>query len=188
MPKGRHPLKGKLICKCKHDNMGKVTCYKVRYIAKGFVQIPGLDFDKTTAPTAWLESLHAIAHIAASLNWELLQFDIKTTFLNGILPKDEQLYMEQPPGFEIPRKEDWVLHLMKSIYRMKQASCVWNITFNGTIVSWGFIYLPCEWCIYYRTSPTSTVIFSIHVDDIFAAASSHEEMELLPLRWQPPLR
>ena len=135
VPKGCRPLKGKLVCKCKRNDTGKVTRYKVRYIAKGFAQIPRLDFDKTTAPTARLESLHTITHIAVSLNWELHQCDIKTTFLNGILPEDKQLYMEQPPGFEVVGKKEWVLHLIKSIYGMKQASCVWNITFNGAIVS-----------------------------------------------------
>jgi hypothetical protein len=177
MPKGRKPLKGKLVCKRKRDNKGHVVCYKVRYVAKGFAQLPGINYDKTTAPTARLESFRAIAHIAASLNWELHQFDIKTAFLNGILPESEQTFMEQPAGFEVPRKEDWVLHLMKSIYGMKQASQVWNITFNSAIVSWGFHRLSCEWCMYYCTSPTGTVIFSVHVDDIFAAASSTSEME-----------
>ena len=188
MPKGQHALKGKLVCKCKQDNTGKITRYKVRYIAKGFAQIPGLDYDKTTAPTAHLESLHVIAHIAASLNWELHQFDIKTAFLNGILLEDEQQYMEQPQGFKAPGKEDWVYHLMKSIYGMKQASHVRNITFNGTIVSWGFVHLSCKWCIYFKLSPSGTVIFSIHVDDIFAVASSCEEMEafkaLLQTKWE----
>jgi hypothetical protein len=66
---------------------------------------------------------------------------------------------------------------MKSIYGMKQASQVWNITFNGAIVSWGFHQLSCEWCIYYCTSSTGTVIFSVHVDDIFAAASFSSELE-----------
>ena len=181
-------MKGKLVCKCKHDDMGKVTHYKVRYIAKGFAQIPGLNYDKTMAPTSQLESLHAIVHIVASLDWELHQFDIKTAFLNGILLEDEQLFIEQPDGFKVPGKEDWVYHLMKSIYGMKQAIHVWNITFNGTIVLWGFISLSCEWCIYFKLSPSGTVIFSIHVDDIFAAASSREEMEafkaLLQTKWE----
>jgi hypothetical protein len=181
-------LKGKLVCKRKRDDMGTVTRYKVRYVAKGFAQIPGLDYDKTTAPTSRLESLRAIAHIAASLDWELHQFDVKTAFLNGVLPEDEQLFMEQPDGFEVPGKEDWVYHLMKSIYGMKQASRVWNITFNGAIVSWGFIRLSCEWCVYFKSSPSGTVIFSVHVDDIFAAASSREEMEafkaLLQTKWE----
>jgi len=188
MPKGKCLLKGRLVCKRKRDETGKITRYKVRYVAKGFVQHPGLDYDKMMAPTACLESLRAITHIAASLNWELHQFDIKTAFLNGILPEDEQAFMEQPQGFEVPGKEDWVYHLLKSIYRMKQASRVWNTTFNGEIVSWGFLRLPCEWCVYYRSSPSGTVIFSIHVDDIFAAASSKQELEsfkaLLQSKWE----
>jgi len=104
-------------------------------VAKGFVQQPGIDHNKTTAPTARLESLHAIAHIATSLDWELHQFDIKTAFLNSILPEDEQAFMEQPEGYEVPGKEDWVLQLLKSIYSMKQASRVWNATFNGEVIS-----------------------------------------------------
>jgi hypothetical protein len=106
MPKGRKALKGKLVCKRKQDNKGHVVHYKVRYVAKGFAQIPGVDYDKTTAPTTHLESFRAIAHIATSLDWELHQFDIKTTFLNGILPESEQTFMEQPAGFKVPEKED----------------------------------------------------------------------------------
>jgi hypothetical protein len=71
---------------------------------------------------------------------------------------------------------------------MKQASHMWNITFNDGIVSFGFVRLSCEWCIYFRSSPTGTIIFSVHVDDIFAMASSHEEMQcfksLLESKWE----
>jgi hypothetical protein len=56
-----------------------------------------------------------------------------------ILPKDEQAFIEQPKGFEVLGKEDWVLQLLKSIYSMKQVSRVWNTTFNGEVVSWGFV-------------------------------------------------
>ena len=96
MPKEKCLLKGRLVCKQKWDETGKITRYKVRYVAKGFAQRPGLNYDKTMAPTACLESLRAIAHIATSLNWELHQFDIKTAFLNGILPEDVLPLRRQP--------------------------------------------------------------------------------------------
>jgi Reverse transcriptase (RNA-dependent DNA polymerase) len=86
------------------------------------VQIYSLDYDKTTAPTAHLESFRIILHIAAALDWDIYQFDIKTAFLNGVLPPDKIAYMEQPPGFKEPGKEDWVMELSKSIYGIKQAS------------------------------------------------------------------
>jgi hypothetical protein len=58
---------------------------------------------------------------------------------------------------------------------MKQASHVWNKMFNSAILGWDFVCLSCEWCIYMHRSLTGTIIFSIHVDDIFSAASSAAE-------------
>ena len=188
VPRGMRPLKGKLVCKRKRDDTGKVVHYKVRYVAKGYAQQYGINYDKTTAPTARLESFRTIAHLTTSLDWDLKQYDIKTAFLHGVLPPDESMFMEQPPGFECPEKEDWVWQLLKSIYGMKQASRVWNKTLHSAVSEWGFQRLECEWCIYIHRSPTSTVIFSIHVDDIFSTASTPEEndwfRDLLKSRWE----
>ena len=67
------------------------------------------------------------------------------------------------------------MRLMKSIYGMKQASRVWNQTFHDAVSGWGFERLDCEWCVYRRTSPTGTVLFAVHVDDIISAGSTSEE-------------
>jgi hypothetical protein len=56
-------------------------------------------------------------------------------FLHSILLVEETTYMEQPLGFEVLGKEDWVMQLLKSIYGMKQASCIWNIMFNKAITA-----------------------------------------------------
>src|SRR6266702_6876079 len=175
VPRGHRPLKGKLVCKQKRDDTGKVVRYKVRYVAKGFAQRWGIDYDKTTAPTVRLESFRSILHIAANLDWDVQQFDIKTAFLHGILPEDETMFMEQPKGFEAPGKEDWVMHLMKSIYGMKQASRIWNQTFHNAVTQWGFERLECEWCVYRRQSASGITIFVLHVDDILSASSNPDD-------------
>lgn len=164
------------MCKRKRDDSGKIVRYKVQYVAKGYAQQYGIDYNKTTAPTARLESFRTILHIAASLGWELQQFDIKTAFLHGVLPEEETMYMEQPPGFEVPGKEQWVMKLMKSIYGMKQASRIWNQTFHKAVQSWGFERLACEWCMYRRETSTGIIIFAVHVDDIICSTSSLEEI------------
>ena len=138
IPSSQRPLKGKLVCKRKRDDLDNIVRYKVRYVAKGFAQQYGIDYDKTTAPTVRLESFRAILHLAATLNWDLQHFDVKTAFLHGILPPDETMFMEQPRGFESPGKEDWVMRLMKSLYGMKQASRIWNQMFHKTVEQWGF--------------------------------------------------
>ena len=98
------------------------------------------------------------------------------------------MFMKQLPGFECPGKEDWVWCLLKSIYGMKQASHKWNKTFNLAILGWNFVHLSCEWCVYIRCSPTETIIFSVHINDIFSVASSAAEndcfAELLKSKWE----
>ena len=188
VPRGQCPLCGKLICKQKRDDTGQVIHYKVRYIAKGFAQRYGIGYNKTTAPTVCLESFHAILHLAATLDWDLRQFNIKTAFLHGILPETKSMYMEQPPGFAELGKEEWVMCLMKSIYGMKQASRIWNQTFHSAVTEMGFERLECKWCVYCHDSPTGCIVFAVHVDDIISAASTSKENEhfrdLLKSKWE----
>ena len=188
IPLRQQPLKGKLVCKRKSNETGKIVRYKVCYVAKGFAQRYGIDYDKTTAPTVQLESFCTILHLAATLDWNVRQFDIKTAFLHGILPEDETMFMEQPPGFAAPGKEEWVMRLMKSIYGMRQASRIWNRMFHNVISQWGFKRLDCEWCVYRCTSPTGTIIFAVHVDDIVATGSTPEEIDgfrnQLKMQWE----
>lgn len=176
LPRGQRPLKGKLVCKRKRDDAGNIARYKVRYVAKGFAQRYLVDYDKTTAPTAQLESFRSLLHIAAVLDWEIHHVDIKTAFLHGVLPASETVFMEQPPGFETPGKEDWVWRLVKSLYGMKQASRIWNQTFHKTVTTLGFKRLVCEWCVYHRHTSNGTTIFAVHVDDIIVISSSPDEI------------
>ena len=188
VPRGRRPLKGKLVCKRKRDDTGKIIRYKVHYVAKGYAQQYGLDYDKMTAPTARLKSFRTILHFAATHGWDIQQMDIKTAFLHGVLPDDETAYLEQLQGFEEPGKETWVMRLMKSIYGMKQAGRIWNQTFDSAVTKWGFEHVPSDWCVYRRDTDTGTVIFAVHVDDIFSIADPPEEntrfKEQLHSKWE----
>ena len=51
--------------------------------------------------------------------------DVMTAFLYGNL--DEEIYMEQPPGYKIKGQEKKVLKLKKAIYGLKQAARAWWI-------------------------------------------------------------
>jgi hypothetical protein len=57
-----------------------------------------LDFDQTYAPVARLESIRILLAYATYHGFKLYQMDVKSAFLNG--PIKEEVYVEQPPGFE----------------------------------------------------------------------------------------
>jgi hypothetical protein len=76
---------------------GVVTRNKARLVAKGYAQVAGLDFE-TFAPVARLESIRILLAYATHHSFRLFQMDVKSAFLNG--PIKEEVYVEQPPGFE----------------------------------------------------------------------------------------
>ena len=71
---------------------------------------------------------------------------MKPAYLNGKL--DEEIFMKQPEGFEVPGKESWVLRLLKSIYGLKQSGCIWNRLLNDELRKLGFSCCRSDSCVY----------------------------------------
>jgi hypothetical protein len=88
-------------------------------VAKGYSQVEGLDFGETYAPVARLESIHILLAYATYHDFKLYQMDVKSAFLNG--PIKEEVYVEQPPGFEDSEYPNHVYKLSKALYGLKQA-------------------------------------------------------------------
>ena len=84
---------------------------KARLVAQGFTQVEGLDFGETFAPVARLEAIKILLAYAyaCSHNIKLFQMDVKSVFLNGKI--SELVFVEQPPGFEDPKKPNHVYKL-----------------------------------------------------------------------------
>jgi Reverse transcriptase (RNA-dependent DNA polymerase)/GAG-pre-integrase domain/gag-polypeptide of LTR copia-type len=177
VPIGAKIRKGRPVFRLKRDADGKPIRWKVRLVFKGFEQIYGKDYTSTTSPTARMESWRILLHIAAAMDWDAQQIDVKTAFLYGLLPDNETQYMEQPPGFEEPGMENHVWMLQRGLYGMKQSGRIWNQTMNDAMLSWGFTRLSCESCIYFRKSTAGTIISAVHVDDFLSIASSKDENE-----------
>jgi hypothetical protein len=80
-------------------------------------------FRETFAPVARLESIRILLAYAAHHSFRLFQMDVKSAFLNG--PIKEEVYVEQPPGFEDDRYPNHVYKLSKALYGLKQAPRAW---------------------------------------------------------------
>ena len=117
-PEGKSIVTSKWLVKIKHASDKSVEKYKAKFVARGFSQREGVDYDETFAPIAQFTSIRTIIALASVMGWKLYQMDVKTTFLNGEI--EEEVYVEQPEGFEVHGKESHVCRLKKALYGLKQ--------------------------------------------------------------------
>jgi hypothetical protein len=66
-----------------------------------------------------MTSIRTILGLVAVEDLHLEQLDVKIDFLHGDL--EEEIYMQQPQGYEVKGKENLVCRLKKSLYGLKQA-------------------------------------------------------------------
>ena len=116
---GKFVVTTRWIYKIKHAADVSIKKYKARFVARGFSQKEGVDYDETFAPIARYTSIRAIISIAFVMGWRLHQVDVKTVFLNGVI--EEEVYIEQPEGFVVHGKESHVCRLKKALNGLKQA-------------------------------------------------------------------
>ncbi|GJW28743.1 retrovirus-related pol polyprotein from transposon TNT 1-94 [Tanacetum coccineum] len=76
----------KWIYKVKLDELGGILKNKAQLVARGYRQEKGIDFEESFAPVAKLDAVQIFLAYAAHMNMIVYQMDVKTTFLNDILP------------------------------------------------------------------------------------------------------
>ncbi|WVZ70731.1 hypothetical protein U9M48_019374 [Paspalum notatum var. saurae] len=171
------PIKCKWVFKKKIDADGNIHIYKSRLVAKGFRQIQGVDYDETFSPIAMLKFIRILLAVAAYHDYEVWQMDVKMAFLNGNLSED--VHMTQPEGFVDPQNAGKVCKLLKSIYRLKQASRSWNLCFDEVVKGFGFIKNVEEPCVYKKVSGSALVFLVLYVDDILLMRNDFSMLEAM---------
>ena len=91
--------------------------YKARLVAKGFRQEYGIDFDEFFSPVVKMTTLRFMLGVVATENLELIQLDVKTTFLHD--NPTQEIYTEQLKGFLASGQEHLVCQLRKSLYSLE---------------------------------------------------------------------
>jgi hypothetical protein len=164
-PEGKSVVTSKWIYKIKHVADDNIEKYKARFVARGFSQREGEDYDETFSPVAKYTSIRSIIAIASAMGWKLHQMDVKTTFLNGVI--EEEVYIEQPQGFVIHGKESHVCKLKKALYGLKQAPRAWYARIDGYLMSLGFTKSDVDPNLYYKVENGFPLILVLYVDDLF---------------------
>ena len=84
-----------------------------------------------------MEAIRILLAYAYAHNIKLYQIDVKSAFLNGYI--NEEVYVEQPPGFEDDKKPNHVYKLKKALYGLKQAPRAWYERLRDFLLSKGFV-------------------------------------------------
>nr|CCA14817.1 integrase putative [Albugo laibachii Nc14] len=129
---------------CGRKADGSIEKYKARLVAKGFKQ---------------------------STNWPLGQLDVVTAFLYGVMK--ERVYCAVPEGVKLDGNFD-CLELVKAIYGLKQASRVWNETFDSFVGSIGFQVSDFDPFLNIKMGDGHCMLVLVYVDDVLVTVSSLE--------------
>ena len=112
-PQERSNVGSRWIYKIKYAADNNIEKFKARFVAKGYAQKEGINYEETFAPLARYTSIRSVISLAAQMGWEIHQMDVKTTFLNGVIEKE--VYIEQPEGFETHDQKTHVCRLVKAL-------------------------------------------------------------------------
>lgn len=81
--------------------------------------------------------MRTVLAISVKMGYHRKTLEVKNAFLNAKL--EEEIYINQPDGFQIKGKEDCVYRLWRALYGLKQSSREWNRSVDKILQSLGFI-------------------------------------------------
>ena len=103
----------------KINEEGQIVRNKAILVAKGYNQEFRIDFEESFLHVARIEAIRIILTYTCSKSFQLQQMDVKSAFLNGYIKED--VYVEQPPGFECIDLPNHVYKFDKTLYELKKA-------------------------------------------------------------------
>ena len=175
-PLNKNVIGAKWVFRNKLDEAGNITRNKARLVCKGYAQVEGIDYGETYAPVARMESIRLILAYASSKNIKVYQMDVKSAFLNGEL--EEEVYMEQPDGFQVQEAVNHVYRLKKALYGLKQAPRSWYSRLDRYLRQQGYRKCNTDSNIYIKKEHGSLIIVEIYVDDIIFGSDNDQLSKL----------
>ncbi|KAI3669642.1 hypothetical protein L6452_40952 [Arctium lappa] len=169
-PSDKTVIGTKWVFRNKLDEHGTVTRNKARLVAQGYRQEEGIDYDETFAPVARLEAIRLFLAYAVYKDFIVYQMDVKSAFLNGKL--NEEVYVEQPPGFYDPKHPNYVYKLDKALYGLKQAPRAWYDTLSSFLISENFERGKIDNTLFFKKIKGHIILVQIYVDDIIFGSTN----------------
>lgn len=116
---------GRWVFTLKADSEGRPTLFKARWVARGFTQRFGIDYDETYASVTKPATVKIMLALVAKFDMECKQYGLITAFLNALIEK-HRIFVEMPHGFEqYDGKVQKICLLKRVLYGLKQSPLLW---------------------------------------------------------------
>ncbi|PPJ52893.1 hypothetical protein CBER1_11827 [Cercospora berteroae] len=169
-------VKGRWVFTIKRTADGEIARYKARWVARGFTQRHGVDYDDTYAAVTKPSTVRMLFSLVCHYDLPCKQFDLLTAFLNAHMG-DHIVYVEQPHGFE---EGEGVCLLQRALYGLKQAPLLWYQELTKFLKAAHFSPLWSDACLFKHGD--SGALIMIYVDDLIIAAKTEDEIETIATR------
>eukprot|EP00253_Pinus_taeda_P013990 PITA_13990 len=163
-PENKSVVSSCWLYKVKQAADGSVEKHKARFVARGFSQVKGIDYDETFALVARYSSIILMLALSAQMGWKIHQMDVKTALPNGKI--EEEVYIEQPKGFETFDHESHVCRLKRALYGLKQAPRAWYTNIDNYFIRLGFTKSEADANLYHIMVKGKQLIIFLYVDDL----------------------
>ncbi|CAM8934959.1 unnamed protein product [Rhodiola kirilowii] len=171
---GKKVIRVKWVYKTKYRPDGQVNRLKARLVVKGYRQKPGIDYFEVFTPVARMDTIRMIIALATQNRWKIYQMDVKSVLLNKV--QEEEVYVDQPPGYVQRGKENNVYKLNKALYRLKQAPRAWYARSDTYMLENVFQKCPYEQALYIITNTEGQMLIVCLYVDVLIFTRSSEEM------------
>jgi hypothetical protein len=155
---------------------GLPSTYKARWVAGGYSQLEGIDYNELCAAVAHKDTIRVFLSLVNYFDLECDQVDMIAAFVNGDL--EETIFMDPPQGSDSPSNK--ILRLRKSLYGLKQLPRCFNKAFDKWLSEQDFQVAKAEPCLSTRLSTNGDfIMLSIHVDDQLIACNNRSALDKL---------
>ena len=170
------PMTTKMVRKIKTDDEGRVSRFKSRLVARGFLSRNGIehDDDELYSPVMAMDSLRTLCAIAAGKGYKMQQCDISNAYLQGHLTDRDgnprYIYLHDPLHRKDTQGRKLYLKLLRPLYGLRQSGRLFCNELHGHLLDIGFERMPTDKCLFVKRIPRSELDTAYHgdiIDEIF---------------------
>ena len=162
----------------KRNENNEIVRYKVRLVAQGFSQRPGIDYEETYSPVMNAITFRYLISLAVSKGLDMHMMDVVIAYLYGSL--DANVYMKIHEGFTLPEamnskpRSMYSIKLQSSLYGLKQSSRMWYNRLSQHLLKERYVNNSICPCVFIKKTENGLAIIAVYVDDLNLIRTSEE--------------